>query len=231
MDVDGAGTALHIDRVVKPKSSTGRLKRKPPRPDQETRERILDAAVAVLIRKGTAGSRTQEIADEAGVNKALVHYYFGTKAALADAIFERALSALVPKIFGILADPGRTIGQKVAAIVREQIDFHSARPFFAGYLVSELHAEPQRIARLMLGHGRVPLDVIRKQLKDASKAGAIRPISAEQFVANLMGLLIFPFAIRPALIQLLSLDEARWRAFLEERRRLLPDFFMAGLRP
>jgi TetR/AcrR family transcriptional regulator len=217
--------------MVKRSKSTRRLTRAAAKPDLETRERILDAAVAVLIRKGTAGSRTQEIADEAGVNKALVHYYFGTKAALADAIFERALSTLVPKIFGILADPGRPLDQKVAAIVREQIDFHSARPFFAGYLVSELHAQPQRIARLMLRHGHVPLDVIRKQLKDASKAGIIRPIGPEQFVANLMGLLIFPFAIRPALMKLLSLDDTRWRAFLEERRRLLPDFFMAGLRP
>jgi TetR/AcrR family transcriptional regulator len=217
--------------MVKPPKSTRRLKRAGARPDLETRERILDAAVAVLIRKGTAGSRTQAIADEAGVNKALVHYYFGTKAALADAIFERALAAITPKIFGILADPGRSIEEKVQAIVREQIEFHSARPFFAGYLVSELHAQPQRIARLMLRHGSIPLDVIRKQLKDASKAGIIRPIGPEQFVANLMGLLIFPFAIRPALMKLLSLDDTRWRAFLEERRRLLPDFFMAGLRP
>ena len=160
-----------------------------------------------------------------------MHYYFGTKAALADAIFERALGTILPKIFGILADPGRSIEEKVTAIVREQIAFHSERPYFAGYLVSELHAEPDRIARLMSRRGKVPLDVIRRQLRDAAKAGAIRPMSAEQFVVNLMGLLIFPFAIRPALGELLSLDATRWRAFLDERRRTLPDFFMAGLRP
>jgi len=100
--------------MVKPKSSTTRLKpsgpgarrgRPDPRADQETRERILAAAHTVFLRKGTAGSRTQEIATEAGVNKALVHYYFGTKAALADAIFERALGEIAPKIFGILSDP------------------------------------------------------------------------------------------------------------------------------
>lgn len=197
----------------------------------ETRERILGAAHTVFVRRGTASSRTQEIATEAGVNKALVHYYFGTKAALADAIFERALGTILPKIFGILADPGRSIEEKVTAIVREQIAFHSERPYFAGYLVSELHAEPDRIARLMSRRGKVPLDVIRRQLRDAAKAGAIRPMSAEQFVVNLMGLLIFPFAIRPALGELLSLDATRWRAFLDERRRTLPDFFMAGLRP
>jgi AcrR family transcriptional regulator len=219
--------------MVKPHSSTKRSK---PRhletgADQETRDRILEAAHTVFLRKGTASSRTQEIAAEAGVNKALVHYYFGTKAALADAIFERALGTLMPRIFGILADPSRSIEEKVPAIVREQIDFHSARPYFAGYLLSELHAQPQRISRLIVRNGRVPLDVIRRQLREAAKAGTIRRISAEQFVVNLMGLLIFPFAIRPALGEMLSLDATRWRAFVEERRRLLPDFFMAGLRP
>ena len=219
--------------MVKPRSSTRRStgSRAAPNPDQATRERILDAAHTVFVRKGTAGSRTQEIAAQAGVNKALVHYYFGTKAALADAIFERALGSLMPRIFGILADPERSIEDKVPAIVREQIDFHSARPYFAGYLISELHAQPERISRLMARQGRVPLDVIRKQLREGAKAGKIRRISAEQFVANLMGLLIFPFAIRPAICQLLDLDATRWRGFLEERRRLLPDFFMAGLRP
>ncbi len=217
--------------MVKPKGSTARSKPTDSGADRETRERILDAAHTVFLRKGTASSRTQEIADEAGVNKALVHYYFGTKAALADAIFERALGTIMPRIFGILADPSRTIEEKVPAIVREQIDFHSTRPYLAGYLVSELYAEPGRVAGVITRHGRVPLDVIRRQLRDAARAGTMRPISAEQFVVNLMGLLIFPFAIRPALGALLSLDATRWRAFLEERRRLLPDFFMAGLRP
>jgi TetR/AcrR family transcriptional regulator len=219
--------------MVKPNSSTKRSKPSHPTPkaDQETRERILDAAHTVFLRRGTANSRTQEIAAEAGVNKALVHYYFGTKAALADAIFERALSTLLPRIFGILADPARSIEEKVPAIVREQIDFHSTRPYFAGYLLSELHAQPERISRLIVRRGRVPLDVLHLQLQEAAKAGTIRRISAEQFVVNLMGLLIFPFAIRPALSEMLSLDATRWRAFVEERRRLLPDFFMAGLRP
>jgi TetR/AcrR family transcriptional regulator len=223
--------------MVKPNSSTKRSKKKsrspaPATTDLETRERILDAAHTIFIRKGTAAGRTQEIAAEAGVNKALVHYYFGTKAALADAIFERALGTIMPRVFGILTDPARTIEQKVPAIAKEQIDFHSARPYLAGYLLSELHAEPDRIARMMMQRGGpIPLDVLRKQLRDAAKAGEIREIGAEHFVANMMGLLIFPFAFRPALMALLSLDATGWRAFIEERRRLVPDFFLAGLRP
>lgn len=219
--------------MVKPRSSTARLKTPAldPSSERETRDRILDAAHTVFLRKGTANSRTQEIADEAGVNKALVHYYFGTKAALADAVFERALGTLMPRIFGILADEGRTIEQKVREIAREQIDFHSARPYLAGYVVSEMHAEPDRIAAVFAKRGGPPLAVLRRQLREAAKMGAMRAITAEQFVVNLMALLIFPFALRPALGVLLNLDPSAWTAFLEERRRLLPDFFLAGLRP
>lgn len=217
--------------MVKPSSSTKRLKTAAPATDQETRDRILDAAHTVFTRKGTANSRTQEIADEAGVNKALVHYYFGTKAALADAIFERAAGALLPAIFRILADPGRNIDQKVADVVREQIDFHSARPYLAGYLVSELHAEPERVARLLGRHGPAPLDALRRQLREGARAGTLRTISAEQFVVNLMAMLVFPFAMRAALCAVLGVEPSRWPAFVEERRRLLPDFFLAGLRP
>ncbi len=212
--------------MVKPLGSTPRLNT-----DVETRERILDAAHAVFLRKGTANSRTQEIADEAGVNKALVHYYFGTKAALADAVFERALGTLIPRIFGILADPSRSLEQKVRDISQEQIDFHSPRPYLAGYIVSEMHAEPARIAALFAKRGGPPLDVLRGQLKDAAQAGTIRPVAAEQFVVNLMALLVFPFALRPVLSRLLDLDAGEWAAFMDARRRLVPDFFLAGLRP
>lgn len=199
--------------------------------DRETADRILDAAHTVFLRRGTAKSRTQEIADEAGVNKALVHYYFGTKAALADAIFERALGTLAPLMFGILADEKRSIEQKVRDIVREQIDFHSARPYFAGYLISEMHAEPERVAAVMARRGSPPRDVLRRQIREAVEAGRMRPISAEQFIVNLMGLLVFPFALRPGLSALLGIKPSGWSAFMEERKRLLPDFILAGLRP
>ena len=98
-------------------------------------------------------------------------------------------------------------------------------------MIAELHAHPERIARMMTAHGRIPLDVLRRQLREGARAGKFRRIGPEQFVANMMGLLLFPFAVRAALCELLDLDSARWQSFLEERRRNLPDFVMAGLRP
>ncbi|HPV74319.1 MAG: TetR/AcrR family transcriptional regulator [Gemmatimonadetes bacterium] len=203
-----------------------------PADDQASRERILAAAHRVFIRQGTAKARTQEIADEAGVNKALVHYYFGTKEALADAVFRNAASQFMPRIFGILASDTLSIEDKVRAVVREQVEFHLARPYLAGYVISEAHAAPERVRAVMSGAtGGAPLGVLRRQLAAAAAAGDIRRISAEHFVVSLVGLLVFPFIARPLLPVLIGVDDDRFPAFVEARKRELPDFFLAGLRP
>ncbi len=202
-----------------------------PSDDRATRERILSAAHRVFVRRGTAKARTQEIATEAGVNKALVHYYFGTKALLADTVFIAAAAELMPRIFGIVASETLSLDEKVHRVVREQIDFHSARPYLAGYLMVEAHTEPERLRHLLPPTGAVPLSVLRRQLADGAASGAIRRISAEDFVVNLLSLCVFPFVARPILERVIGLEGERFQAFSHNRRNELADFFLAGLRP
>lgn len=199
--------------------------------EDETRERLLQAAHRVFLRAGTAKARTQEIADEAGVNKALLHYYYGSKAALADAVFVQQAAQLLPRIFGILGAPHRSVADKVHAVVQEQIRFHRANPFLAGYLAAELHVEPERIKRLIAPHGPPPLAVLDAQLRAEAANGTMRPMPVEQFVLALMGALMFPFIMRPMVEQFFRLDGERFDAFLDERMVLLPELFLAGLRP
>jgi len=199
--------------------------------DGDTRERILAAAHRVFVQQGTSKARTQEIADEAGVNKALVHYYFGTKAALADAVFAAAASTFLPRIFALLGDEALTLEAKVRSVVREQLDFHLARPYLAAYVVTEAHTQSDRVQAVMRRAGTVPLGVLRRQLNAAAAAGEIRRISAEQFVVSLMGLLVFPFLVRPVLEVIIGLDAERFPAFVDARKRDLAAFFLAGLRP
>ncbi|MEO7962706.1 MAG: TetR/AcrR family transcriptional regulator [Gemmatimonadaceae bacterium] len=213
-----------------------RTKRSSPKPptsadDLETRERILAAAHRVFLRLGTAKARTVDIAEEAGVNKALLHYYFATKANLANAVFAASVSQLMPRIFAILGDPALSIAQKVHDIVREQIDFHGSRPYVAGYIISEMHTEPDRLRAIVSKVGPPPLGALSAQLDAEAAAGRMRQISAEMFVVNLMGLVVFPFITRPLLGILFALEGDRFSAFLEERKRVLPEIFLASLRP
>src|SRR5436190_20088600 len=90
-------------RPKRPKRRTGATRGARARRDGRTEQRILDAAHTVFVRSGTAGARTQEIAREAGVNSALLHYYFRSKERLAQAVFTRAASQLFPTVLRILA--------------------------------------------------------------------------------------------------------------------------------
>jgi TetR/AcrR family transcriptional regulator len=204
----------------------------------ETETRILDAAHAVFLRRGTAGARMQEVADEAGVNKALLHYYFRSKDRLAEAVFHRALLTLLPSVLDALRSD-TPLGEKVQRVVGTYGDILRANPFLPGYVLGELTHHPDRIRRTfesvvgtrMERMGEEVLSRIGTQLEAEAEAGRMRAISARDFVVNLISLAIFPFAARPLLETVMGLDEAGFDAMVEARRETVPQFILTALRP
>ena len=208
------------------------------RRDGDTEQRILQAARRVFVRRGTAGARMQEIAEEAGVNQALLHYYFRSKDGLAVAVFREAASRLVPAVVAVFGSDA-TIEEKVERFVHLYIDTVRQHPFIPGYIVAELHHHPERITDLMANLAGSPpsafaqrlLGRLRVQLEEGAAAGTMRPMSPQQFLVNLLALTVFPFVGRPLLVVMLDLDAAGFDRFLDERRAELPGFILRGMRP
>ena len=115
-------------------------------PDRETEQRILDAARAVFVRKGTAGARMQEIAAEAGVNQALLHYYFRSKERLSAAVFQQFATRLFPALIETLGSD-LSIDAKIDRFVAIYLENLQRTPFLPAYLLSELHHHPERVER------------------------------------------------------------------------------------
>ena len=215
-------------------------KRKPAAPavSDDTERRILDAARVVFVREGTAGARMHEIAREAGVNQALLHYYFRSKERLAEAVFHHIAEQILPRVFGILGSDA-TIEDKVDRFVQVYLDAFTENPFLPGYILSELHHHPARLHQLLMtSTGERPARVARPALErlgaqiDALvRAGTIRPITPQQFTVNLVSLCVFPFAARPLLGVILGIDDDEFRRFIAKRKRDLPAFFLSALRP
>jgi AcrR family transcriptional regulator len=204
----------------------------------DTERRILEAARAVFVRRGTAGARMQEIAQEAGVNQALLHYYFRSKDRLAEAVFTQIAGRLVPTVFEILGSDA-SIEEKVERFVHLYLDLLTRTPFLPGYIISELHHHPERIPQLFaaaagMEPARFATPILRKlgsQINARVRDRTMRPIAPEQFAVNLLSLCIFPFAARPLLHAAFGLDEAAFARFIEQRKRELPVFFLNALRP
>ncbi len=206
--------------------------------DGHTEQRILDAAHSVFVRHGTAGARMQDIAGAAGVNQALLHYYFRTKARLSDAVFRRAATQLLPTVIHVLASD-ENLERKVARVVALELDHLSRTPYLPGYIISELTHHPERVRQLLSAVTAMsPEDIrqrvitkLRQQLGAAVRAGTMRPIEPEQFMVNLISLCIFPFAARPLLEALLGMNQLGFERFIERRREELAPFFLRALRP
>ena len=206
--------------------------------DRDTEARILDAAHAVFVRRGTAGARMQEIAAAAGANQALLHYYFRSKERLAKAVFERAASQLMPAVIQVLG-ADLDLDAKIARVIELEHDHLSRAPYLPGYIISEISHHPDRVRELIGAITGLSPDAIRprvvatlaNQIDAAIADGRIRRIAPDQFIVNLMSLCIFPFAARPMISALLGLDEAGFARFIARRRDGLTSFFLGALRP
>jgi AcrR family transcriptional regulator len=215
-----------------------RTRRAAPPDDRGTETRILDAAHAVFLRRGTAGARMQEIAHEAGVNPALLHYYFRSKERLSAAVFQRAAAQLLPAVVRALASQ-EPLEHKVREVIDVELRQLLATPYLPGYILSELAHRPERVRELvstLVGKlpeelGRNILGTLRTQINAAVRAGDVRPIAPEEFVVNLLSLCIFPFAARPLWSVMLGWDDEGFQRFMARRRRDLPVFFLKAIRP
>jgi AcrR family transcriptional regulator len=206
--------------------------------DADTETRILDAAHAVFMRRGTAGARMTEIAREAGVNHALVHYYFRSKQRLAEAVFRRAIGQFFPAMIGVLASEA-PLEDKVRMVAAAQIDMLLKNRYLPGYLLAELNHYPERAEQLLnTMSGTTPASLrarlfgtLGPQLEEAARSGVLREIRPQEFVLNLVSMVVYPFAARPLVMAIMGMDDATFMAAMEERKKEIPAFFLAALRP
>jgi AcrR family transcriptional regulator len=199
----------------------------------DTEARILEAAHTVFVRQGTRAASLKDIAQEADVNQALLHYYFRDKQTLADTVFKQVASDFIPRIQeAFVAD--QPVEQKVERIVHQYVELIRENPYLPFYIVGELNQNPEKMKERIRSMELAPfeeLDRLDAQLQEAAEAGELRPISAQDFVVNLLSLCIFPFIACPLIESMFDMEEEEFEAFIDERRETLPKFFMNALRP
>ena len=204
----------------------------------DTESRILAAARTVFTRSGTAGARMQDIAREAGVNQALLHYYFRSKQQLADRVFRDAATTLFSTMPRVLPQDA-TLEQMVHGFVHAYIETMRRTPFLPAYIAGEAHHDPARFVAIIAtvtgtdpqqGWQRV-LHRFQALIDAQVAAGAMRPMLAEHLIVNIVAMVAFPFVARGVLIGVHGMDEAAYERFLDERRAELPRFILNAIRP
>lgn len=197
--------------------------------DKCTEEKILDAAKIVFLKKGLDGARMQEIADEAKINKALLHYYFRSKDKLFDAIFVEAFSKLLPRIGEIMMSE-KTFLEKIKLLIDNYIDLLIENPHLPIFVLHEISRNPERIIQ-MISKGGVNIDVLFNLIKQEIKNGTIINIKPQHLFVNIIGLCIFPFVGRPVMQGVIfKNDSDAYDKFLVERKKEIKNFVFAAIK-
>lgn len=193
--------------------------------DTSTEEKIKAAARKVFMQKGFAATRTRDIAEEAGINLALLNYYFRSK----EKLFNEIMMEKMKQFFGILLpvvnDPSTRLETKIELMVSNYIDMLSANPDLPLFVLSEMKGQSTKIKNILPVQKITDKISFIKQLKE--KRPDINPI---HFLMNILGMTIFPFVAKPAFELIAATNKNQLEAILQERKKLIPLWAKAMLK-
>lgn len=197
--------------------------------DYNTESEILDAAKKVFQTKGMDGARMQEIADKAGINKSMLHYYYRSKQLLFEAVFKNAFSLLAPQLNTILNDDS-SIEDKIRNFTKDYITFIMKHPYLPSFIIHELNRNPEFIIKMKEKIGFPNIDKFKNQVKSEIESNLIKPIDAEQLFINIMALNIFPFLAAPLIKGFVGLDKKSFNQLVEDRKTAVADFIISAIK-
>jgi len=196
---------------------------------KDTSDKILDAAIQEFEEKGFSGARMQAIADKAGINKALLHYYYKSKDTLFSIIIKRALKFFIPKLIAIFEDDNDIL-TNIEEFTYSYINTFINNPRIPGFIIQELNKNPDRLIEAFHSTG-LNASVIKSKIHKATEAGIIEPIEPEQLIINIISLCLFPFVAKPVLTGLLlEGNKQKFDKILEERKTEVAKFIIKAIR-
>jgi len=187
----------------------------------ETEQKIIVSAERLFYQKGKAGTSMQDIADDAGINRTLLNYYFRSKDQLFEAVFRDALGRFVPELASIL-NSDISFAEYVPVLVGKIIDTMLANPQIPIFVLQELSSNPERMPQIIKEMGIDPEKIILKMESEESLL-PIPGMDPRQVIINLISLCIFPFAAKPVLLNIMfNGDNETFIKSMKERKILIP---------
>jgi AcrR family transcriptional regulator len=194
-------------------------------------QKIIDAAAGVFEEKGFDGARMQQIADKAGINKALLHYYFRSK----DLLFEKVFLLVAGKIFSKFFEAFNTEGtifEKIELFLKMHQDILYRNRKYPIFFFNEISRNPDLIRKLLKKLDMPKsFEKMNKQFEEEKKAGIIRPdIEVSHLMINIVSLSVFPYIGRPIIKEIMNEFHFDYETFLEERRTMIAQFVINSIK-
>ena len=197
--------------------------------EDNTEKKVLIAAREVFHKRGYTGARMEEIAKTAGVNKALLNYYYRSKEKLFKQVFQEAVHEFIKDVVKLLMGD-LPLDMKIYRIVDLYTHMLLKNPYLPIFVLSEIREQPERLADVFLIKGDLPFETLENQLNQAHEDGHIKRTSVYTFLMNLMSLTVFPFISSPLMRNIFKMDESDFKRVILERKKALPRMIINTLK-
>ncbi|MGC1243281.1 MAG: TetR/AcrR family transcriptional regulator [Chryseosolibacter sp.] len=189
--------------------------------DLTTEEKIKVAALKIFMQKGFAATRTRDISEEAGINLALLNYYFRSKEKLFEWVMLEILQNFFRGITQIFNDEASTVDQKVKMFVNEYTELLKQQPDLPLFIFHELRMNPEKFASKMGVHV-IFKSLFFKQLTQDIQKSKIADVHPLHYVINMIGMCVFPFIAAPIFRHAAGVDTKSYAELIEQRKTLVP---------
>lgn len=197
--------------------------------NSKTEQSILNAAISIFQKKGMAGARMQEIADEANINKAMLHYYFRNKQQLFEAVFMSAFQKFAPQMNGIFNSEA-SVFEKINDFTARYISFVIENPYLPTFLIQEININPEFTESFFKAHNVPNPGLFENQIAEEVEKGILKPIDPKQLLLNLFSLCAFPFVGSGLVKGVLKLDQESFLSLMEERKTLIAELIINSIK-
>jgi len=187
-----------------------------------TEEKIFNAARTVFQKKGFAGARMQEIADEAGINKAMLHYCFKNKQLLFEAVFKNAFSQLAPQI-NMIFNSQDSVFEKITKFTDSYISFVIHNPYLPQFVIQEMNNNPEFVMSFMKNENRPNPSLLIAQIEKEMADGIIKTLNPKQLLMDIFSMTVFPFAAQTMVKGMFEISDAEFNAMMEERKTIIAE--------
>lgn len=197
--------------------------------DKNTEEKIIEAAKKVFVKQGMAGARMQQIADEAGINKALLHYYFRSKEKLFRVVFKEAIKSFSPRIVQIFSSDAHLF-DKIRQFIDEYLSIVEQNPYLPMFILHEAHCgsdEYKEVTNLL----KKEIIPFVESVEKANEDGSIYTVKPVHLLVNIFALCAFPFLSKPLIMSnFLQGEEEQYSNFIRERKKQVAEFVIRGIK-
>ena len=194
-----------------------------------TEERIKAAARKVFHQKGYAGTRTRDIAEEAGINHAMVNYYFRSKEKLFQIVMIETMTLFFKGVSTILNNENTSLEEKIEQVVANYIDLLLEEPDLPTFMFNEVRTNPVPFIAHTPIYEALQNSVLARQYAETVARGEVSEPNLIQMVLNVISLVIFPFIAQPIFTALSRTDKEAYKALMLERKKLIPQWIKAML--